>query len=158
VRRAGRWLAVSTETVPNGRVAWVDTHRLVAVTRVRLAIRVHLGGRRLEVVRDGRVVHRFTVAVGASGSPTPTGRFAVAEKLPGPRFGAAYGCCILGLTAHQPHPPAGWDTTNSSYFIAIHGGGGVGSAVSAGCLHLPDAELRYLMRVVPLGAPVFVGR
>jgi lipoprotein-anchoring transpeptidase ErfK/SrfK len=42
--------------------------------------------------------------------------------------------------------------------VAIHGGGGLGGAVSAGCLHLDEQSLHYLMRMVPLGAPVFVAR
>ncbi len=37
--------------------------------------------------------------------------------------------------------------------VAVHGGGGVGSAVSAGCLHASEPDLRYLMRAVPLGTP-----
>lgn len=65
-----------------------------------------------------------------------------------------YGCCILALTARQPRPPAGWSGSRT-YFVATHGGG-IGRAVSAGCLHLDEAALRYLMRVVPLGTPVFV--
>jgi hypothetical protein len=40
--------------------------------------------------------------------------------------------------------------------VAIHGGVGIGTAVSAGRLHLDDESLRYLMRVVPVGTPVFV--
>jgi lipoprotein-anchoring transpeptidase ErfK/SrfK len=28
--------------------------------------------------------------------------------------------------------------------------------VSAGCVHAPDSDLRYLMRVVPLGTPVLI--
>jgi lipoprotein-anchoring transpeptidase ErfK/SrfK len=156
VRRSGDWDAVTTEALPNGTLGWVDTRAGVRVARVHDSIRVSLAARRLDLYRDGRLVRSFAVGVGAAGSPTPTGRFAVAEKIPGARYGAVYGCCILGLTAHQPRPPAGW-SRSVRYFVAIHGGGGIGSAVSAGCLHLRDDELRYLMRTVPLGAPVFVG-
>jgi lipoprotein-anchoring transpeptidase ErfK/SrfK len=90
--------------------------------------------------------------IGAPGSPTPTGRFAVAEKVSGP-FAPAYGCFILALTARQPHLPPGWNT-RITYYVAIHAGSGQGSAVSAGCLHVTDADVRYLMRTVPLGTPV----
>ena len=79
----------------------------------------------------------------------------VAEKLDATRYGPVWGCCILGLTAHQPTPPSSWNL-GRDYLVAIHGGAGIGSAVSAGCLHLDDASLRYLMRAVPVGTPVFV--
>jgi lipoprotein-anchoring transpeptidase ErfK/SrfK len=56
----------------------------------------------------------------------------------------------------QPNLPAGWSGGDR---IAIHGtlsAGDFGNAVSAGCVHAPDSDLRYLMRVVPLGTPVVI--
>jgi len=102
------------------------------------------------------VLMRVRVGVGASDSPTPTGRFAVTDKLAGGRFSAAYGCCILALSAIQTNLPAGWSGGDR---VAIHGTlspSDFGQAVSAGCIHAPDADLRYLMRVVPLGTPVVI--
>ena len=90
------------------------------------------------------------------GSETPTGRFAVTDKLSGPRFGPYYGCCILALNGKQPNLPAGWQGGNR---LAIHGTnspGTIGAAASAGCLRAGDADLRLLMRRVPLGTPVFI--
>lgn len=157
VRRAGPWLAVTAEALPNGRVGWIDERTGVATSRVYEAIHVDLSERQLELYRRGRLVRRVTVAIGAPSSPTPTGRYAVAEKLPGAPYGPSWGCCILGLTAHQPNPPAGWNR-GLTYFVAIHGGGGIGASVSAGCLHLAEPQLRFVMNSVPLGAPVFVTR
>jgi hypothetical protein len=154
VERRGRWLGVTTDALPNGRLGWIDA-RSAHVRAVATSLRVELSRRRLELLRSGHVVRSFTVAVGAADSPTPTGRFAVAEKLDGSRYGPVWGCCILGLSAHQPHPPSNW-SPGRDYLVAIHGGGGLGSAVSAGCLHLDEASLRYLMRAVPVGTPVFV--
>ena len=48
--------------------------------------------------RNGRAVHRLTVAIGRPGSETPTGRFAVTDKLAGSQLGPYYGCCILALS------------------------------------------------------------
>lgn len=156
VRRSGPYLGVTTDLVPNGRLAWVDGRSHVSVGSVDVSVRVSLGGRTLAVSIAGRRVQSFRAGIGAPSSPTPTGRFAVAEKLPGTPP-SVWGCCILGLTAHQPHPPAGWNP-NGLWLIALHGGGSVGLATSAGCVHLADAALRYLMRVVPVGAPVFITR
>jgi hypothetical protein len=152
----GRWVEVTAEALPNGHHAWVEFGRDVAVRPLRWTLRASLSQRRLDVLRDGRIVRTIPVGIGAPGSPTPTGHFAVAEKVTGP-FGPAYGCCILALTARQPHLPAGWNT-RITYYVAIHAGSGQGSAVSAGCLHATEAAVRYLMRTVPLGTPVLISR
>jgi len=158
VARRGDWLGVSSEELPNGEIGWVDAAAAaVSVGTVRYELRVELGARRLDVVDGGRVVRRIPVAVGSPDSPTPTGRFAVAEKLDGASINPVYGCCILALTARQPDPPPGWDR-GQTYFVAIHVGGGIGSASSAGCLHATETELRYLMRTIPLGTPVTIER
>jgi hypothetical protein len=154
VARRGGWLGVTSDALPNGTLGWIDG-RTARLTTVAASLHVQLGRRRLDVVVGGRVVRSFAVGIGTAASPTPTGRFAVAEKLDGSHYGAVWGCCILGLTAHQPTPPSSWNRSRD-YLVAIHGGAGIGSAVSAGCLHLDDASLRYLMRVVPVGTPVFV--
>src|SRR6059058_5602368 len=148
----GRWVEVTAEALPNGRYGWVKFGRDIAVEPVQWELRASLDRRELYVLRDGRLVRTIPVGIGAPGSPTPTGRFAVAEKVTG-LFGPAYGCCILALTARQPHLPPGWNT-HITYYVAIHAGSGQGSAVSAGCLHATEADVRYLMRTVPLGTPV----
>jgi L,D-transpeptidase catalytic domain len=152
----GRWVEVTAEALPDGHDGWVEFGRDVAVQPIRWTLRASLSRRELYVLRDGRLMRTIPVGVGAPESPTPTGRFAVAEKLSGP-FGPAFGCCILALTARQLHLPPGWDT-RSTYYVAIHAGSGQGSAVSAGCLHATEADVRYLMRTVPLGAAVQILR
>jgi L,D-transpeptidase catalytic domain len=152
----GPWVEVSAQALPNGRFGWAEIGRDVMVHRIRWALRVSLARRELSVLRGDRVVRSIRVAIGAPGSPTPTGRFAVAEKLFG-SFGRAFGCCVLALTARQPRPPPGWNRA-VTYYIAIHAGSGEGLAVSAGCLHAREADVRYLMRSIPLGAPVQISR
>ena len=98
------------------------------------------------------MVRSFQVGIGAPGTPTPVGRFAVTDKLNGAAYSAVYGCCILALSAHQTHLPSGWTGGDR---IAIHGGS-IAGAVSTGCLHASTAALRYLMRLVPLGARVVI--
>jgi L,D-transpeptidase catalytic domain len=148
----GQWVKVTAEALPNGHYAWVRFGRDVAVEPVQWTLRASLARRQLDVLRDGRVVRTIPVGIGAPDSPTPTGRFAIAEKFTGP-FGPAFGSHILVLTAHQPHLPPGWNT-RITYYVAIHAGSGQGAAVSAGCLHVTDADVSYLMRTIPLGTPV----
>jgi hypothetical protein len=152
----GRWVEVTTEALPNGRFGWAEFGRDVAVQPIQWALRTSLSRRVLDVLRDGRIVRTIPVGIGVSGSPTPTGRFAVAEKLVGP-FGPALGTRILVLTARQPRLPPGWNRS-ITYYVAIHAGLGQGSAVSAGCLHVRETDARYLMRTVPLGTPVRIVR
>ncbi len=155
--RRGRWLGVTEAGVANNRVVWVDAQAGgLRYTRTRLELDVDLSSRTLVVRRDGVAVRRVSVGVGRPGSPTPTGRFAVTDKLDGHAYSSFYGCCILALSATQPSLPAGWSGGNR---IAIHGtpsAGDFGRAVSAGCVHASDSDLRYLMRIAPLGTPVVI--
>jgi lipoprotein-anchoring transpeptidase ErfK/SrfK len=157
VQTRGRWLGVVTTHLPNGRLGWVDPEEArLARSRTRVSVTVDLSARRLLVRRGDRVVRRVRVAVGRPGSPTPIGRFAVTDKLSGSSFSPAYGCCVLALSAHQPNLPPGWPGGDR---IAVHGTndpGSIGTAVSAGCPRAGDADMRYLLRRVPLGAPVVV--
>ncbi|HEX8743888.1 MAG TPA: L,D-transpeptidase [Thermoleophilaceae bacterium] len=157
VRRRGRWLAVTTTALGNGRTAWVRADSpAVDRSRVRMAISVDLSRRTLELRRGKRLLKSVKVAIGRAGSSTPRGRFAVTDKIPGSRYGAYYGCCILALNGTQPNTPPGWRGGNR---LAIHGTnapGSIGKPTSAGCLRAADADLRTLMRRVPLGTPVFV--
>jgi lipoprotein-anchoring transpeptidase ErfK/SrfK len=98
------------------------------------------------------------VGIGAPASPTPIGRFAVTDKLAGASYSPSYGCCIVALSGEQTHLPAGW---HGGARIAIHGTNvpsSIGEAVSAGCVHAADSDLRYLMGHVPLGTPVTIVR
>lgn len=157
VRRQGRWLGVTTAALPNGRLGWIDSRAgAVSIERTRWSIRADVSRRQIVLRRDGQPVRRLTVAVGRAGSPTPTGRFAVTDKLDGGRFGPYYGCCILAISATQPNTPPGWTGGNR---MAIHGTsdpGSVGAAASAGCLRAHDADLRFLMERVPVGTPVVI--
>jgi lipoprotein-anchoring transpeptidase ErfK/SrfK len=151
--RRGAWVGVTDSALPNNRLAWVsDRSSALVPRRSRISLRVSLARRKLELVDGSHVEQRIPVGIGAPGSPTPDGHFAVTDKLPGGRYSASYGCCILALSGHQPHVPAGWQGGNR---LAIHGGT-VGTRSSSGCLHAPERDLRLLMQKVPLGTPVVI--
>lgn len=150
----GNWLGVVSTALPNGRLGWVraaDVH----LSETRISLMLDLSRRRLLLKRGDRVLRRMVVGIGRPTSPTPQGRFAVTDKLAN-RWGPYYGCCIVALSAHQPSLPAGWTGGDR---IAIHGTNNpasIGVPSSAGCPHAGYADMRALMRHVPLGAPVFV--
>lgn len=154
VGRRGAWLRVVSSGLPNGRTGWIATdHALQYAVDWRIDVRL---GRRQAVVRHaGRVVRHVTIAVGGAATPTPTGRFAVTDKL---HFTSAspYGYGALALSAHQPAIAQGWGGGDR---IAFHGTpepGSVGQAVSHGCLRTAAPDIRWLVGHIPLGTPVFV--
>jgi lipoprotein-anchoring transpeptidase ErfK/SrfK len=160
--RQGDWVAVRSPALGNKQVGWVPAAALRLKPQF-LRIDVDLSRRQLRVVflrsapeaplaEDER---RMSVAIGATDTPTPTGEFYVTDKLSGTDFGPYYGCCILALSGRQPNLPEGWSGGDR---LAIHGSPTPtwGKAVSNGCLHADEADLRYLMRRVPLGTYVRV--
>jgi hypothetical protein len=155
--RRGDWLGVVATERPNNRLAWVRRNSPgLNLRRTRWSLHADLSERTLTLRKDGRRVHRLAVAIGRPGSETPTGRFAVTDKLNGSQFGPYYGCCILALSGHQPNTPPGWTGGDR---LAIHGTDApstIGTAVSAGCMRASDADLRRLMAKVPLGTLVFI--
>jgi hypothetical protein len=157
VGRRGRWLAVTSSALPNGRLAWVNGRSSkLQERRTRVSLQVDLSEGTLELREGGLRLERVRVALGAKVSPTPTGRFAITDKLSGTPYGGVYGCCILALSGKQDRLPPGWKGGNR---LAIHGSPGRSgrfAGSSAGCVRADRRTLRVLMREVPLGTPVFV--
>ncbi|MEA2375473.1 MAG: hypothetical protein QOD53_1936 [Thermoleophilaceae bacterium] len=155
--RHGHWVGVPSPSLPNGTLGWLD-ERTNSASRIHEGIQlvVSLSRRRLELRSSGRVKRTISVGIGRPGSATPRGHFSVTDKLGGGRYGPYYGCCILALSGHQPHPPPGWQGGSR---LAIHGTnapGSIGVPSSAGCMHASERDLRVLMRRVPLGTPVLI--
>jgi L,D-transpeptidase catalytic domain len=154
--RRGGWIAVKHTSLGNAGVAWVHTSAATIGFRPRRArIEVDLTNRELTLVPAQGSPRRISVAVGAPDTPTPPGQYYVTDKLPGARYGPFYGCCILALSGRQPNLPRGWSGGDR---LAIHGSPTPtwGQNVSNGCLHAQEADLRYLLKTVPLGTVVTV--
>ena len=154
LRRRGRWLGVLAPELPNGRVGWVDGRRGVRLYRTEWSMEVSLSRRRLVVRRAGQVVERIPIAVGRPSTPTPTGRFAITDRLRTGSEAGPYGCCVLALTGHQPNIPQGW---GGGDLLAIHATPAeptIGHAASLGCLRARNSDMRRLVRRVPLGTRV----
>ena len=154
VRQAGKFAAVTTPVLPNGRVAWVrlNSDRLRGGW-TKMSVVVDLSDRRGVLLREGDPALSFPVTVGMPGAETPTGRFSVTDSFRG-HINPAYGCCAMALSATQPHLPSGW---LGGQRIAIHGTyGALGVAASHGCIRAADESVSELVDRVPLGAPVFI--
>jgi L,D-transpeptidase-like protein len=156
IERKDRWLGISTTALPNDRLGWIDPRAArLDYERTPVELRADLSRRTLTAVSRGQVLRSIRVTIGGPASPTPIGRFAVTDKLRGADFGSYYGCCILALSGRQPKLPPGWQGGD---LLAIHGGPSwaIGGKLSAGCLHAGEADLRWLIRRVPLGTPVTI--
>lgn len=156
-KRHGRWLRVVAD-LPGKRSAWIRSSRAaVQLQARRFELVADRSRRTLTVIDRGRAVKRLDVAVGRSGSPTPLGRFAVTDRLSGGPYGGVYGCCVLALSGHQRHLPAGWTGGDT---LAIHATGRPSprQGGSAGCVVASNASLRYLMRRIPVGTLVTIRR
>jgi lipoprotein-anchoring transpeptidase ErfK/SrfK len=153
VARTGSWLKVIATELPNGRYGWIPIGSAHIVANP-WAVRVDLSQRRVTVLKGGRVVRRLTVAVGKPSTPTPTGRFAVTDKLELTSHSPAYGCCALALSGHQPRTGQGWVGGDR---LAIHGTSEpqtIGRAASLGCLRARDRDVRWIVTHVWLGSLV----
>lgn len=154
VRHVGQWVGAPTPLLPTGELGWVklDPAKLRAGW-TPYSIDVDLSSRAAQLRRGDRVLRSFTVTVGAPGSSTPTGRFAVTDIFRG-NLNPAYGCCAVATTAHQQNLPSGWLGGDR---IAIHGTSGpLGVAASHGCVRAANQDVSALVDRVRLGSPVII--
>ena len=148
----GPWLAVRSTALGNRRLGWVRAQPRAAPEPDACASRSTSRSASWSCTTWASGAGS-AVAIGAPDTPTPPGTFYVTDKLRGADFGSYYGCCILALSGRQPHLPQGWSGGDR---LAIHGSPTPtwGLAVSNGCLHADEPDLRYLMQNVPLGTAV----
>jgi lipoprotein-anchoring transpeptidase ErfK/SrfK len=154
-KREPGWVQVRT-SVAKHHVGWLATGSGVLFSQPRTLV-VDLSRRSLTVFHRGRATNVYRVAIGAPGTETPTGKFAVTDRLT-VQPGTPYGCCILALTAHQPKIAQGWGGGDRVAIHATPDTSVIGKAVSHGCMRASNRALRQLMRSVRLGTPVTVHR
>jgi lipoprotein-anchoring transpeptidase ErfK/SrfK len=149
------WLKVLLPRRPNGSSGWVRRDQ-VRVAPVKHTVEVDLSNRTASLLRDHRTVQTWPVAIGAPGTPTPTGRFFVTVKLRPPQISNVYGAWALGLSGYSDvHEQFGTGDGQ----IALHGTqnpGVLGSAVSNGCVRMDNAAITSLAETLPLGTPVTI--
>lgn len=152
VEEQGAWVRVLLPSKPNGSTGWMRTAKLDRA-HSRFLIRVHLGSRTVELYEDDTLTDTWTVAVGASDTPTPTGRTFVLGQLVDDQ--QSFSPVILPLGTHSE--------TLDSYgggagTVAFHGWTDpsvFGQAISHGCIRVPDDALAAL-RAVPIGTAVLI--
>lgn len=153
-RQKGRWLGISTQLVPNGQLGWIrDGSRDLRAGSVDHSVLVDLSERSALLLEGGERIRSWEVTIGAPGSETPTGTFAVTDTIRG-GLNPAYGCCAVALSATQPNIPQGWAGGDR---IAFHGTyGPIGAALSKGCVRSANRDVSALLETAPLGTPVTI--
>jgi lipoprotein-anchoring transpeptidase ErfK/SrfK len=157
--KAGRtWLKVLLPVRPNGSAGWIPRDRtMIGSTHWRVV--VSTGQRKVRVYRDGHLARSFLAVVGAPGTPTPHGRYAIYEKIAQRDPNSVIGPWALHLTAFSDVLD---NFGGGPGRVAIHGRNGeyliapLGSAESHGCIRVADANVGFLARVLIAGTPVAI--
>jgi lipoprotein-anchoring transpeptidase ErfK/SrfK len=123
---------------------------------------VSLGQFTLRLIRDGKVVKTYPVAIGQAAYPTPTGDYEIIQKQVDPTWFPPDSPWAKGL---GPIPPGAGNPLGTRWIgtsapaIGVHGtyaDSSIGTAASHGCLrmHIPDVEELY--EEVSLGMKVSI--
>jgi lipoprotein-anchoring transpeptidase ErfK/SrfK len=142
------WRSVILPSV-NRTVGWVPPVGWTAVT-LHDQLVVRLKTHQLVWMRDGRVLHTWTVALGASRTPTPRGRTFVIARTPS--HGNVYaGVDILALGSVPEHPDAVAAGLSDAHtgIHAWYNSSVFGRNVSNGCVRVPRAAQLQLVGVAP---------
>jgi lipoprotein-anchoring transpeptidase ErfK/SrfK len=122
--------------------------------RNRLRIIIRVQSRRLDLYRSGRRILRAPIAVGQDVTPTPVGRFAIAERIPTNDAAGFLGPFVMPITGYSRvlNEYAGGNGR-----VAIHGTSQpwvIGTQASHGCIRLHNADITRLARIVTPGTQV----
>jgi len=152
------WLRVALPDRPNGSSGWIRED-FVRLSTTSWRITVNRAAHTVTVYRDGRKQRSFKAVIGKPATPTPSGLYAIYEKLPQPDPKGFLGPWALHLTAFSD---VLFNYGGGPGRVAIHGRDGtsladpLGSSASHGCVRVDDVNILWMARVVPLGTPVLI--
>ena len=155
MRGGAAWYRILLGIQPNGSTGWIRGDD-VTFSRIRHRVAVDLSARELRHFRNGKLRHRFTVGVGARGTPTTAGRFFVWAHLDPRDASGPYGTYLLGLSGFSK-VLTNWPGGGR---MAIHGTADPtdrGRRVSYGCTRVYNPQMNRL-RGIPMGAMVWIRR
>lgn len=126
------------------------------------AIRVYKAARKMELLRDGRVIHSYRVHLGGvpagpkreqGDQRTPEGEYAISYRNAASRFHLSLRVSYPNADDLRQARARGVDPGGD---IMIHGGTPPGESRdwTEGCVAVTNAEIEEIWRLVPLGTPV----
>ena len=149
------WVSLQLPIRPNGKQGWVPADTL-RFRKNPLRVAINQRSRTLTVFRDNRRLYRLPVAVGADATPTPAGRFAVAEYIRTNIPGSFIGPVVFPLTGYSRvlNEYAGGNGR-----FAVHGTSVprlIGTRASHGCIRLRNQDVLRLARLLRPGTPIVI--
>ena len=149
----GDWLKVHLPVRPNGSVGWVRASQ-VSLSEHDYRLEVNLTEAKVRAWDGSEQIGESYVVHGAAGSPTPVGSFYINEKIAQSYAGGAYGPWILSTNAYSESMELFDDGLP---VVALHGTNAphlLGTAVSNGCVRMPNDLDILLANTIPPGTPV----
>jgi lipoprotein-anchoring transpeptidase ErfK/SrfK len=146
------WVRVLLPSRPNASAGWIWADDLES-RRTPYAVRVHRASRTVDLMYDGRRVGRWSVAVGAPATPTPTGLTFVHALISDP--GQSYSPYLLPLGTHSDTLDSYGGGPGTVAFHTWPDPSVFGQAVSHGCIRVPADALSRLTNL-PLGTQVSI--
>ena len=149
-----RWIRVRYPGL-GYRVGWVPERALSPSRLHRTLVVVDRGDLQLRLLRDGKVVLRVSIGVGAGASPTPPGHYYIRERLALRTTTSIYGALAFGTSAFSRYR-TDWPGGGQ---VGIHGTnepGLIPGYISNGCVRLHNSDILALGRRIDVGTPVLI--
>jgi len=153
-RKGKPWLQIRVPRRPNGSKGWVPRAALGRLRVLTTSLEIDKRKLKARLFRDGREVWTASIGVGASGTPTPNGRYWVRERLANLGGNPAYGPLAFGTAAYSSLSewPGGG-------VIGIHGTNAPGlipGRPSHGCIRVRNDKIVELDKLMRVGTPVWI--
>ena len=146
------WIKIRIPGRPNGRTGWVRQEQLSNLELVETQLTIDRRRLRATLRKRGKVIWRSPIGVGAPGTGTPGGRFWIRERLPNLGGSPIYGPWAFGTAAYSKL--SDWP---GGGVVGIHGTNQpelIPGRPSHGCVRVPNAAIRRLATLMPIGTPV----
>ncbi|MBD2864749.1 L,D-transpeptidase family protein [Paenibacillus oceani] len=124
--------------------ASADPSPPIVAAQGEYAIEVYPQQHRLHVLKHGKIMKSYRVAVGNPATPTPIGEYKIVYK--GENWGPSFGPRWLGLNVPWGH--YGIHGTNKPFSIGQH--------QSHGCIRMLNRDVIELYQMIPLGTKVSI--
>jgi L,D-transpeptidase catalytic domain len=147
------WLKVRVPGRPNGRTGWVREEQLSNLKVVETHLTIDRRTLTATLRKRGKRIWRSRIGVGKPGTVTPKGRFWIRERLRNLGGNPVYGPWAFGTSAYS-------DTLTDwpgGGVVGIHGTNQpelIPGRPSHGCVRVPNAKIRRLVKLMPIGTPV----